>query len=1194
MSTRPLSATFNRQEPEARYGYQSAPNRSNYSGFVPPPQVSEALGAFLSSAPTTNPRRRDDESMYGGETAVPGGNLARMDSYASARPSGRYHQNPFYTFPAQILPFEDNSPLYRRGTARGAPSVYDAPGYGARDPYRAGNARRRQQVPDDLTFDNIAPTGAEPPQAVYAPKPYQTPASYAPQYQSAPQAHSSAPAAYPHYAPSQQLPPLAASAPSAYVPQYQSAPQPHTGSAPAAYPPFAPSQQLPAHAASAPSAYYPGAGTPPRAQSPQRRPGVGGRTSYYGRIDEPSSSPAPVPAPLDDRLHPLTPIYEGAEHTEPAAFNPYVEPEFPPSQQVLYHTGSGFGTVAEFDGADDDATITRRPWWSRVWSFFANAAIILCLPLILPYRVVRRCFGSREYHEVGGSISRVDRVVAHASRIPHALYHHILLRLPSLYFSRVARIFEEADLSLGALKTMALESASQNKPIHTLHYSFETRNMPPAYESLKHAWEDFINNLLREWKTFNLISVLLLSAILTILQIDAAATDPFTRYFALSSLVCALISLLYGCIYIIRFGTMRKPYKAAEWALEAKKSRTVFYWNVWVLLAMPAVYLAWSLLLFICCIMAFVWRTGTDVTSSDPATLSHNAVLAHMILRTVVSGILALGCIYGVLIGATFQRYGQRMDRAWRARIDGWIAEKAKAALEDYQYASAPAPEGIPHGSQPYTSYPPPFVPRATSPNEAVASEKSQHMDVPPQSSEKSSNTLPERPTGSPFPPGTIPPYQPYRPPPAKEEGDKDASDSESGDGGGGVDDDIMAAIAANYLRQETEVTAQALLEAREKKTQSTELLTPMVKTPGPLVLPPRTPESEDETKSFSKIHISTPQIHGTTSSDARTRTPLPAMPPKPEDQSNKKPQQNSPTPTSGKQPASASKEGSQSKSPRLAEAAPTPQKAKTFPTSTVPQPRSPLPKSNPTFRAAPAPPLPPPPPPPPLNTPFVRPPPPPPLPSTPTSPPLPPPIPPRPPIPVNPINLDRPDTTALLILPSPAPSFQSMQLDSQDSRSPSLGASTSTPSLARTASGADADPEEVEMGMLLPKKLKPPSDSERPTIAIPSLTLQSDDTRRKRVVADVEPWSVTAPRPRRLSPRAGSSASWDSGHRSPSRVEQGDTHTIQPPSPVLGGQKGSPTALVPGGSTLLLPPSGHRRRPSGAVEDIVDRKSVV
>lgn len=55
-------------------------------------------------------------------------------------------------------------------------------------------------------------------------------------------------------------------------------------------------------------------------------------------------------------------------------------------------------------------------------------------------------------------------------------------------------------------------------------------------------------------------------AILTILQIQAAASDPYTRYFALSSLICALMSLLYGCMYIVRFGTMRKTYKAAEWA----------------------------------------------------------------------------------------------------------------------------------------------------------------------------------------------------------------------------------------------------------------------------------------------------------------------------------------------------------------------------------------------------------------------------------------------------------------------------------------------------------------------------------------------------------------------------------------------------------------------------------------------------
>ena len=57
-----------------------------------------------------------------------------------------------------------------------------------------------------------------------------------------------------------------------------------------------------------------------------------------------------------------------------------------------------------------------------------------------------------------------------------------------------------------------------------------------------------------------------LSAILTTLQIDAVAAEPITRHAALMALVCAMMSLLYGCLYIIRFGTMRKTHKAAEWA----------------------------------------------------------------------------------------------------------------------------------------------------------------------------------------------------------------------------------------------------------------------------------------------------------------------------------------------------------------------------------------------------------------------------------------------------------------------------------------------------------------------------------------------------------------------------------------------------------------------------------------------------
>jgi hypothetical protein len=153
----------------------------------------------------------------------------------------------------------------------------------------------------------------------------------------------------------------------------------------------------------------------------------------------------------------------------------------------------------------------------------------------------------------------------------------------------------------------------------------------PALIRFKHSWEAFIDSLLREWKTLNLVSALLLSyaivhrskkkklmyfdcsAIITMFQIPDAEGDPLTRTTALFSLVCALMSLSYGCIYIVRFGTMRSMYRASRWAevtlpcdnsvchfltnatflKEARKANTVIWWNVWVLLAMPAIWIAW-------------------------------------------------------------------------------------------------------------------------------------------------------------------------------------------------------------------------------------------------------------------------------------------------------------------------------------------------------------------------------------------------------------------------------------------------------------------------------------------------------------------------------------------------------------------------------------------------------------------------
>ena len=92
--------------------------------------------------------------------------------------------------------------------------------------------------------------------------------------------------------------------------------------------------------------------------------------------------------------------------------------------------------------------------------------------------------------------------------LPRTMYIHLLLRLPSLYFGRVARIFEEADLSLSEIKKMAIETAVQGQ------FDFQTMEMnmvPPQYERLTTTWQSFINDVLREWQTFNIVSVLLLS-----------------------------------------------------------------------------------------------------------------------------------------------------------------------------------------------------------------------------------------------------------------------------------------------------------------------------------------------------------------------------------------------------------------------------------------------------------------------------------------------------------------------------------------------------------------------------------------------------------------------------------------------------------------------------------------------------------
>lgn len=76
-------------------------------------------------------------------------------------------------------------------------------------------------------------------------------------------------------------------------------------------------------------------------------------------------------------------------------------------------------------------------------------------------------------------------------------------------------------------------------------------------------------------------------------------------------------------------------------------------WNVWVFLAVPSVFLCWSLITFVVAILAFVWTTGT--TALPPAIDPSNVVGP----RVGVSLVFAIGAVYFVLVVRTFRTYAE-------------------------------------------------------------------------------------------------------------------------------------------------------------------------------------------------------------------------------------------------------------------------------------------------------------------------------------------------------------------------------------------------------------------------------------------------------------------------------------------------------------------------------------------------------
>ena len=87
------------------------------------------------------------------------------------------------------------------------------------------------------------------------------------------------------------------------------------------------------------------------------------------------------------------------------------------------------------------------------------------------------------------------------------VYSHLLLRLPSIYFSRVSRLFVEAEVSRPEVQIL-IDGCARGAPFPT---EWNSSTVSPSLVRFKLSWEDFIDTVTREWKTLNVVSALLLS-----------------------------------------------------------------------------------------------------------------------------------------------------------------------------------------------------------------------------------------------------------------------------------------------------------------------------------------------------------------------------------------------------------------------------------------------------------------------------------------------------------------------------------------------------------------------------------------------------------------------------------------------------------------------------------------------------------
>jgi len=77
--------------------------------------------------------------------------------------------------------------------------------------------------------------------------------------------------------------------------------------------------------------------------------------------------------------------------------------------------------------------------------------------------------------------------------------------------------------------------------------------------------------------------------------------------------------------------------------------------------------------------MSFIWLTTPQGGAEGEAPHTSLGDSGILVIRLTLSAILGLGGIYGILVLQTFDRFGERMEKAWELRIRASMDQRMAA-----------------------------------------------------------------------------------------------------------------------------------------------------------------------------------------------------------------------------------------------------------------------------------------------------------------------------------------------------------------------------------------------------------------------------------------------------------------------------------------------------------------------------------